>query len=446
MNEKKQIMFLFGAGTEGRGNFNLPTGFQYLKSSLFGNEFKSDITDSLARYFDKGYFNDSYRYQRHIYSNYSALLNNLIKTKVIDNPNLLLQCKKDIAIVLSKSDFKELKEYDELKEIIIRNKIEHLKENKDKREEINSEFREIITGKRKTDISGELMLHLFDKNDKGEIVVDMNVCIGGLLDEYFHTIISPPKYGKIQFARIFNYYWLCYFAIVEPIAKYYMHSVKDLEPFFDEERLNYFKVIQEIESFTAVLYSIKKLCLDEDNYYCVLKKAIQENEQYAIGCVATTNYFRFCETLVEEPIYLNGSLKLFEIPELLEVVDVTTEKINRKYMYFPFIFGQSLVKPIVNNKQIETMMRFEKGLETADILVILGYNINEDDNHINAFLHSYAKSEKKLIVVGDASKEKGQKEIAKKLKCNSTDVDYCSVCYGDNKQVVDSIFEIIKSY
>lgn len=31
---KKKIAFLFGAGAEGKGNFNMPTGAKYLEETL----------------------------------------------------------------------------------------------------------------------------------------------------------------------------------------------------------------------------------------------------------------------------------------------------------------------------------------------------------------------------------------------------------------------------
>ena len=34
---KKQIAFFFGAGVEGRGNFGIETGFDYLQKSLFAS-------------------------------------------------------------------------------------------------------------------------------------------------------------------------------------------------------------------------------------------------------------------------------------------------------------------------------------------------------------------------------------------------------------------------
>lgn len=38
---KKKIAFLFGAGAEGKGNFNMPTGAKYLEETLLTSRKKS---------------------------------------------------------------------------------------------------------------------------------------------------------------------------------------------------------------------------------------------------------------------------------------------------------------------------------------------------------------------------------------------------------------------
>ena len=52
--------------------------------------------------------------------------------------------------------------------------------------------------------------------------------------------------------------------------------------------------------------------------------------------------------------FINGQLKWFEIPGYLEIVDITKESPQEKnYLYFPFIFGQSKIKPIVHPLQLK---------------------------------------------------------------------------------------------
>ena len=88
----------------------------------------------------------------------------------------------------------------------------------------------------------------------------------------------------------------------------------------------------------------------------------------------------------------------------MEVVDLTDDNIDASTFHFPFLFGQSLVKPIINKRQIDEFYELKKVLDTAEILVIFGFNINEDDNHINSFLHDFV-STKKIIIVNPGARK-----------------------------------------
>lgn len=166
----------------------------------------------------------------------------------------------------------------------------------------------------------------------------------------------------------------------------------------------------------------------------------KKNENIECVGTITTNYYSFCSKISNNTVYLNGQLKLFECPELLEVVDVSKDNIDDHVFRFPFLFGQSLVKPIIHLQQIEEFHRFNKILNDTDILVVFGFNINEDDNHINAFLHDFVKH-KKILIVTDQKSEQFQAE--RKLKC-SEHIEYCEVEYGNNSNVVEKIFDKIK--
>ena len=234
---------------------------------------------------------------------------------------------------------------------------------------------------------------------------------------------------------------MCYFAVAEPIVTYYQSNVPELKGFIKDEKLDYYKVINEIGDFTRILYRIKELDYENKSYYSILKQRFHQHPNYEIKKIATTNYYRFGQVLCEDLIYLNGALNLFEIPEKLEVVDVRKGMLSSNDLYFPFLFGQSLVKPIVHSKQIDSFHSFNKELSTSDVLIVFGYNMNEDDNHVNALLHSFVKSGKRLIVVGNEPEENGLKSCAIKLKSQENEIEYCAVTYGNNEQVVDMIMK-----
>ena len=449
MNERKRVMFLFGAGTEGKGNYDLPNGYEYLKSSLFGNENKSSVMEALKEVFGNNtYFNGNYSYSVHKYSNVKPILKNLIMNRIISDSSFFENNKDIISELLDKKDFTELKEYENLKEII---DIEDIHSKNDKKykkriNEIDEELMGLLTSeKKKDDIKDTLLKELFESDADGNAIVETNVGVGGLLDGYFHTIISPHKYGKYNFSKIFNYYWNCYFTIIEKVVEIYKNNPELLD-YLDGDKLNYVKVIKDISKFSRILNGIDTNNYNTNSYYNLLKDEFDKDDSLEISGVATTNYFNFCEVLYKDSIYLNGKTNLFELPEVLEIIDaLEVDYLDDKYLFMPFIFGQSHVKPIVHNHQIQEFSKFSEHLDNSDVLVVFGFNMNEDDNHINAFIHSFVKSEKKKLIVVGAGEEEETKRIARKIKCEDHEFEYCKVEYGNNKDVVDNIINSLKS-
>lgn len=439
--EKKKVMFLFGAGTE--VCLGMPQGYEYLRDSLFGNENKEEILDSLSEYFGtKNYFGN-YRYSKHIYSNAKAILKNLVKEKIANEAGWLETWKDKVALILNKDEINELKEDPSLAQIIDRIKLEHTKDDNGEISSIETNLKSILCQRQKyNEISIPLLKSIFVSDKNGNAVVDLNIGISGMLDGYFHTIISPEKYGKNKYAIVFNYYWMCYFCIVNAIVK--NAGVEKFSEFVTEGHLNYRKVLDDFYGFTKELYDRGISNCKTDNYYSVLKEKFGDTN-YQISCVATTNYFRFCELIgAKEYLYLNGQLKYLELPEILEVRDVLSEEVNNSKMFFPFVFGQSLIKPIVHPVQMKSYCDFSEKLGSADCLVVLGYNINEDDNHINSVLHDAINKGLKVVIVGEKDDELGQRESAEKLRTGSEKIMYCKVKYGNNVQVADRIVSYLE--
>lgn len=440
---KKQVMFLFGAGAEGKGNFKLPMGYEYLKGSLFGNEYKTEITNALKQFFSETYFDD-YKYTCHSYNNKILMLKNLITHKVLIDSEFLIDNIDKISTILQDKDFNSLKEDDELKKIIETYDIKYRPNELIKKELLES-FGVVLGKKEDEPITNSFFKNLFSENDKENI--DINIAVGGMLDNYFHTIISPTKYGKYNFSKIFNYYWFCYFILIENILKFFNNSKIRLK-YYQNDNLDYLKIISDINNFTEMLYEIDVSDCG-NTYYQLLKKAFENNEKFKISAISTTNYFRFCEILDENVIYLNGKLSNFEFPEMLEVQSAIENEFTKEKIFFPFIFGQSLVKPIINSEQINTFNSFKKSLNTSDILVVFGFNINEDDNHINSFLHEYVANGKQLIVVGENDSVNGKNYITKKLHCENvinSRIEYCTVKYGNNEEVVNLLMKTINKF
>ena len=313
-------------------------------------------------------------------------------------------------------------------------------------EQAIKDFEVVIKGKTK-DIKLESVLirKLVKDSDKssnsGTWEFKYPITSAGFFEKHFHTIINPEKYGHTAFMRIFNYYWSCYFSIVNSLLDSLKSKSGSVSTNQEEKHVNvvasllsyasseenknkkYYKnIIENIVEFTKLLYSpvdpFEGLC--KDSYYDYIHRTLAEkNENYECVGVLTTNYYRFVERVwgKENIAYLNGQLRYFQIPNYLEVVNVADEdvsegRLSNEIHFFPFIFGQSMLKPIVDMVQIDHFYKANEILEKADVLVILGYNMNEDDNHINALLHRFVTNsttgdpfEKKKIIFVTSEEE-----------------------------------------
>ena len=188
--------------------------------------------------------------------------------------------------------------------------------------------------------------------------------------------------------------------------------------------------------------------------YTEINKRIR-SEKYECSGIITTNYYNLCEQVSKDvkAIYLNGMLSQFEFPENIDVVSIKREHTDKRFeghsLFFPFIFGQSLVKPIVHSKQVNEYSKFKKYLDRSDILVVIGYNMNSDDNHINSYLREYVMTPKKsIIVLGSTDEKTITKQTQNKLhlpSCNN--IKAISVNYNDEfpKTIVGKLFDFIDS-
>lgn len=438
---QKKIAFFFGAGAE-INVFNLPSGYNFLQESIFNVTRIQEYTKALNKIFKDEYYKGSYRYRQDKIGLPDTIAQklyiNIIENRIDDH--LIEEFSVELAATLTDTEIKEIS--DNIgREIILKEN----RGNKELKNKIIKEFKAILKNKinKYRMIENSLLKAIIDKDDQDNILLDFHQGISGLLDSYFYTINDPGRYGIVKFSRIFNYYWSCYFLIMEGVVKYLVKNNPKLKQYLKDNHLNLAKVLTEINVFTQDVYSAV-VDLGE-SYYHYISQCLQE-KSYLCEAVITTNYFRFIEEIKEakEHIYLNGELRLFEYPELLEVVSGADIDVSSKNIFFPFIFGQSFVKPIIDKEQIINFNKFNDTLNEIDLLVILGYNINEDDNHINSFLHSFVKT-KKLLIVSDKDKEK--QETARKLKTNHQNIDHLKVDYNDNiETIVSDIFKKIDSY
>lgn len=388
---KIKVSFLFGAGAE-CFSFNMPTGVEYQRNTLLCENFGKVYGKSLKNYFKETFFNKGYKYTKHHVNS-----GNIVYYSILEN------------LIRQKYENKSIKEINQL----IKNS-----RKKDVVNDLKGYF-----NKSNQKLSNPFLTELLENRDIDKIG------FAGILDSLFYNIINPAKFSQIQFSKIINYYWNCYFYLVDKIIETFQKNnidLSELEDFIDKKtnKLCYKKLLSNIDKFTKKLYRLKPFIKEnfKNSYYFNISNKLEElKEKISLSGIFTTNYFLFSEIINDDVVYLNGKLSLFEYPELLEVRDYLKEEADNKKIFFPFIFGQSYTKPIVCKNQITEFNKFNEKLESSDCLIILGYNINDDDNHINSFLHNFIEIiGRKIIIVteikNNATVECIKFEYVKKLK------------------------------
>lgn len=220
----------------------------------------------------------------------------------------------------------------------------------------------------------------------------------GTIEKDFSSVIDPNGAGLIQFWRFVNYLWSAFFSITLPLL-----DNSDLftnEIYYDQYKANkyqakYQAVLQNLNDVVSFLYSDKYLnSVKSVGYYSKLQKKFADR----INCALTTNYTPFVKNIFNKTAYLAGELSSFEYPHQLEVKDITKSSLNAKSFVFPFLLTQAPVKPIIEPKQIKEYSKMYSSLNNSRYLVVLGYNINSNDNHINAYIREFVKRTKTHLI------------------------------------------------
>lgn len=208
----------------------------------------------------------------------------------------------------------------------------------------------------------------------------------GILDERFHTLISPRSLGPYKFWSVIGCYWRAYLTLVRgmfPDEKY--------STFMNDPKKTYERMCE---------HALNSMNDNNDTYYKIL------NKYNALGStnikILTTNYTPLCSKISgisdENIAYLHGSFKWFERARETEILDVTDDNpdFSRKD-YFPFVFLQSGIKPIVSSVQINEWTKALSFLNDESELYIVGYRANCDDNHINSMIRDYIVEGHKVV-------------------------------------------------
>lgn len=230
----------------------------------------------------------------------------------------------------------------------------------------------------------------------------------GILDGKFSTLISPSILGRGKFWQVVSCYCRAYLTIVQQVL-----GSDEYESFLSPSN----ELIAEIRDAS-------KKEATKTTYYSIIKKLKPSLDI----SVVTTNYTYYCEELSgihrDKITYVHGRIGLFESPKNLCVYDLDSQRANdiNKEIVFPYLFIQSGVKPIVERKQIEEYAKMIRFMDEADKIIILGYRLNCDDNHINSIVRSSVNKGKEVAYLsyndgGDGFLER--KAILDRLRLSS---------------------------
>lgn len=420
----RRISYWFGAGAE--SSFGLPQGGDFTRSTLLDSA--NELRKALSNFYDgiENHLRDwAPRYNRSL--SYTTYMGRQI---IVQTVLFLIRTnhplsQDDLAYAIdsffTEDDMKHLEE--EFKLMVLSNQKES--EGIETKKPIidNESLKEvldlIISPSKITDgLPHHMLLSAIAKN----------LISYGVIEKYFHTIINPKSYGPVKYWKLINHYWQSYFAVTVPLCEYLIrHDKKSFECFHFEytekfkikkSESNYTIFLENLREISKILWSenaLKCFAANSEHYYN------QSEVRNAVGII-TTNYTPIINTIgPDKVVYTNGCLNLFEYPFELTVHDFSKETtiIPIHKMYFPFILGTSSIKPVIDAVQIQQIHKMYEILKKSDTLIIIGYAINVDDNHLNSFIRSFLmnneeKNTNSVIYCAYCSRDKEFDKITKK--------------------------------
>ena len=456
------VCFLFGAGAE--FGLGFPSGAKYVQETLLYKREKmyNALSDFYTGRLDKDYINSYIK--EYLFANNSNALEELVglstknAIKVLGFENCDAGTRQYYERVIkpqeeierdrfsTNSRKKVEKEIDEAKTnmlpVILSCIIQHEENNNGKK----------ITGKDSVSESAE-KTESFSYSSLRD-----NLVYYGVVERDFATIIHPEKGGKKVFWRLINFYWSAFFSIFLPLCKLanpdWYPKDNDSKVATEEQYeaiLHDFpsRIKEVIETFQKGNEFYNNNTIMAESYYSVFKN------HFPNSSAITTNYTPFIEHYYgRESIYLAGKLSEFEFPKELKVEDVCTgfskDNWNDAFV-FPFIMTQAPIKPIIVSQQIKQYAAATEALKKTDALVVVGYSLGEEDNHIISILREYIASGKKRFVFCkhyDGSEpfnvEKEKENVLGKLRITSKEMADCVVVIPNNGKAAELVDQIKK--
>ncbi|TGG86655.1 hypothetical protein [Geotoga petraea] len=163
-------------------------------------------------------------------------------------------------------------------------------------------------------------------------------------------------------------------------------------------------IINKIESFE----------IENKSYYDDLKK---NRDKIIIQNISTTNYHTIIEKKLDEKIiHLNGSTDLWYDP-YLNIIDTKDNLLkNKKHFIVPLLYTQSGTKPMTSISMLLNYVKMYKEFKESNIIAVVGFGFNTDDEHINGILRTLVDIDDKELYLFDVDQNITVEKIAKRLK------------------------------
>lgn len=426
MAEKKKYCFLFGAGTETA--YGLPSGAQYTLDTMLSK--RSKMYEALKAFYKNKVFDNyakDYREAFMFHETSNAFY------EIVERALAACSAKES----LDSDTDALLKQWSAGK-----GKSEQPTEFKN---QLSKLYKEIIID---IDTSPNVQQseRKIDPNTKYRSLLKATSYYGSI-EKDFATIINPKEAGPHRFWRLVNYFWSAWFSIMLPLLK--KSKYKDV-PAFRNNKYEY--VLHHLNEVISCIYEkdfVENVADDTNQqYYPTLL------ECFPNSTAITTNYTPFVEKYWEHAAYLAGRLCQFEIPEELRLINLKDANSELQGCVFPYLATQAPVKPIIAFEQLDEYRNAMDYIASCNYLVIVGYGVNNADNHINALLRHFLTSgeDKKIIYCAyvkeneryDENKERT--ELVEKLKITNYEQLAEKIVIlpnsGDAEELVSAIKEV----
>ncbi|MCQ2981926.1 MAG: hypothetical protein MJ178_04165 [Treponemataceae bacterium] len=358
--DKPKVTFLLGAGCE--VEYGIPSGADYKRDTIRAVNVK-DFIKSL---------NDKEKNDILIPNNGTIL--------TAHSTSVLYQTVKD----LSDGDLQKIYNFDADQLTIIKKYLAYKngeydkQKDKDEIELIRSSFQEIYCN--------QFYLPIKD-NESFEQSPYLNSFLKegsfySLIDSQFNYLRNPGE-NPDECRRVIKLYYATYLSLLKGLSKQQNFIPSGVT--IQEKRKNLLTMLDTFEN--TILSNVKK------TYYHKIKEFSSINPSF----IVTTNQTRFIEKIFTtgDFAYVHGKMDLFE--------DIRTKRVDTLNNFsdedfiFPFISVQSGVKPVICSRQIHEYEKATNALLDADEVIILGYGVNTDDEHITNILRERLLSKKNSI-------------------------------------------------